>query len=105
MKQGEPCSEFVDPHSLAVSIRDRWMVSAHVETTLAPKVDHQVCFWNSCTHSPMPHFLAGMSLGHLELFSVCLGFPGPSARSRCFPHLPDPLGKRRDSFSGRSVSI
>ena len=41
MKQ-ELCSEFVDPY--AVSIRDRWMASALVETIHAPKVDHQVCF-------------------------------------------------------------
>lgn len=102
MKQGELCSEFVYPY--AVSIRDRWMASAHVETTHAPKVDHQVCFWNSRAHSPMPHFLAGMSLRRLELFFICLGFPGPSARSHYFPHLPDPICKRMDSFSGRSVS-
>ena len=36
MKQGELCSEFVDPHSLAVSIRDRRMVSVPLETIHAP---------------------------------------------------------------------
>ena len=68
-----------------------------------PKLDHQVHLWKSSACSLRSHVLAGMSLGHLELLSVCLGFPRPLSGSLCFPHLPDPLCKREGSFSGRSV--
>ena len=103
MKQGELCSEFVDPHSLAVSIRDRWMVSTHVETKHAPKVDHRYVFETvvPILHAPFSCWDVHWTFGTL-FFG--LGFPGPSARSHYFPHLPDPLGKRTDSFSGWSVS-
>ena len=83
MKQGELCSEFVDPHSLAVSIRDRWMVSTHVETKHAPKVDHRYVFETVGPILPCPIFLLGCPLDVWNSF-FWLRLPRPLSQEPLF---------------------